>query len=467
MNTAYAPAIRTGNGNGHPGDSFFQITRLRIWFPVLPFIVYWVSAFLLYHFGPLSLPLLSPGTYLYLAVSFFGFVFCYRLAVGRVPQTNGMGAQRLAEEHQTTKLLMYIFLTLGFIGCAGFVVDRLYSGAGSVAKTLTETQFVRTESVAGTTWVTTVSVAPYSFLLAGLALYFYFSALRAPMNVLAHLTAWGSMGLLCFNAFLSVHRGNFFWVLTYIVFYYLFVKGERLRTLLWNKRYFFQRLLVSAFIVITVVYVFFIAVMRHEERGLKTAADRWIQHSRFDIERFEIGKRELGAALQLVYYGTHQLEFTDAFLQHSHALAFYPEMLAGGRILDQINKFDPFYVPPSREIAMMWIEDAGLPRSAWPSVFGWLLVMFGFVGAPIFMMLLGLICGWMTRRFLVHFDPGSLIICLCLYGALNMSFNWIGGDFPHNMGYLVGAIMIATGHAARSAISARGPQWRPAAPARA
>jgi oligosaccharide repeat unit polymerase len=426
----------------HHPDTFWQITRLRIWFPAMPFILYWVGTFLLYHFGPLVNRPLEWSTHAYLFIAFTGFVAAYRFGVGPVGRRAPPDRALLVRSQGPALRLLHVFVLLGALGCLGFVADRLMSGAGSVAKTINETEFVREEYAETTTLLTTLSVIPYSFSLAGLALYFYACALRCKLSGITHGCALGGLILLCFNAFLSASRGNFFWVLTYIAFYFLFVKGESLRALAVRQRYLWHRVVVVSFAFVMVSHIVFIAIMRNNEQYLTNQARVWAMESRYGLDEIDIDPRTLGALLQLSAYGTHEFEFIDAFLARAEPLAFQPAFLLGPRVLAQINRVDPNYTPETVRIALEWTSNASLPLSAWPSVFGWLLVMFGYIGAPLFMILLGWVFGRMVGHFLTQFDPASVILAFCMFSALNMSFSWIGGDFPHNAGYLIGILLL-------------------------
>jgi oligosaccharide repeat unit polymerase len=423
-------------------DAFFRITGLRIWFPVLPFIGYWVSTFLLYHFGPLVNPPLDGATYIYLAVGFTAFVVAYRVGVGDVGRRAPPDLSRLIRNEVPALRMLQVFVFLGMLGCLGFVVDRIMSGAGSVTKTLHETEFVRGEYAEGTTLLTTFSVIPYSFSLVGLAMYFYACALRCKLSNITHGCVAVLFFLLCFNSFLSVSRGNFFWVLTYFAFHFLFVKGENLRAIALQQKYWWHRAAIASFVCASISYIFFIAAMRNNEQVLEGQTMAWMREVRYGIDELDIDPRNLGALLQLTTYGTHQYGYVDAFLFRAKPLDFQPAFLLGQRLLNQINRIEPDYIPETYEIAQQWIANAGLMESAWPSVFGWLLVMFGYLGAPLFLLFLGWVIGRTVRHFLIHFDAASMIIIFCMSSALNMSFSWIGGDFPHNVGYLIGVVFL-------------------------
>lgn len=422
--------------------SFFKVTWFRAWFPALPFLAYWLLTFLLYEYGPLINPSLSLTTYFYLFVCMLLFLFGYMRGLKfRKTILIEPHPENVILVNNYVRKLMRFLLPLSFLGTLGFVIDRIISGAGSFAKTIYETQYVRTDELS-TTFLTTISVLPYSFSLIAITLYFYCYAMHWRISRISSICFWGIIVALCLNAFLSANRGNIFWILIYILFWFYFVQGESSSRLLRDRAYRYLRIVLLFFLVLFVSYSFFISRNRNTELFLNYEAQRYSMIDRYGLFATNIDPLNLAAGLQLATYGTHQYEFIDVFVMNSEPFAFHPSMLAGGRILDQIKRFDSEYVPEASEVAKEWISLAGLPPFAWPSIFGWLLVLFGYIGAPTFMLILGLVYSSFVGHFLRHFDAASLILIFCMFAALNMSFNWIGGDFTNNMGYLVGSFLL-------------------------
>jgi hypothetical protein len=253
---------------------------------------------------------------------------------------------------------------------------------------------------------------------------------------------FGSLALLAFNSFLSVNRGSFFWILTYAAFYIFFIESESLTGFLIKKKYKNIRKILILFLAISLIYFSFIAKNRSSERGLYHLAQNYSLVDRYDLLNETEDTNARASYFLLSSYATSGFRYIDAYIQLSEPLYFNPIWIIGGRTLDQYRRFFPDFVSGAVEQNLQWRMQADLSYSGWPTLFGWNLAMFGYIGAVLFMFLLGLIFGSVVGRFFRNYDIGSLIIIFSLYGAFNMSFNWIGGDFSHNMGYMFGLFII-------------------------
>ncbi|HOQ59347.1 MAG TPA: hypothetical protein PKZ08_01875 [Vicinamibacterales bacterium] len=409
------------------GTSAFQR-----WFPVLPFFAYWIGTLLLFEFGPLVNDPLHAETYVYLLTGLACFAAAYAA---------GLAGRRWLRPVQTLReaALAYAWLRwtapAALLGAAGLVLDRLLSGAGSFSRTLTETQYVREEFGWNTTWITTLSVAPYCLSLVSLAAYFVSERHRRLPGYI-HAMIIAQVALLAYNAFLSANRGVFFWLLTYWLFHLFFVRGFGVRTFLTARALRVPRLAFIAVLAVSLSYIYFIARYRSSEMYLTYLVSTEGTSLRYSLP--DIDTPALGALISLMQYGTHEYGFIDAFLERADPVAFNPGYLLGSRVLDQVRRVVPGYETQGEIVAGRWISDAGLAPWAWPSVFGWLLALFGYLGAPLFLAGLGFTYGRLAREYLWSGSFGSLVIVFSLYTALNMSFNWIGGDLQQNTGYLVG-----------------------------
>ena len=407
-------------------------SAFQAWFPAVPFLFYWIATLLLYQFGPIVNDELRPQTLVFV----IGGLTCFALGYG-----SGVRGRRPAAAASVARetALAYSWLRwaapAALLGIAGLVADRLLSGAGSPGLTLMETQYVREEFAWNTTWITTLSVVPYCFSLVSLTAYFL-CLRRRPLPRAMHAMIFAQLALHAFNTFLSANRGNFYWLPTYWLFYIFLVRGSSIRAFLFSRALRVTRLAFIGLLVIAVSYIYFIARHRNSEGYLTYLANTNAQSLRYDLP--DIDTPTLGALINLMQYGTHQYGFIDAFLERADPLAFNPVSLLGGRVLDQIRKVVPDYEPQERIIADQWISEAGLPPWAWPSVFGWLLAMFGYVGAAAFLALLGFAGGWLARTYLSTGSFAVLLLLFCLYTALNLSYLWIGGDLQQNTGYVVG-----------------------------
>jgi oligosaccharide repeat unit polymerase len=420
-----------------PHRSASAVRTLQQWFPALPLLIYWIGTLILYEYGPVINPALRPQTYAYILGGLACFALSYALGIGRRRPGSPRFQQR---EVAFAELWLRWTAPAALFGAGGLVVDRLLSGAGSLSRTLSETEYVREEFVANTTWLTTISVAPYTLSLVAIAAYFVCLKHRRVSRSL-HLMILAQMALLAYNAILSVNRGVLLWLLTYWIFYLFFVEGMSVRGFLFSRNYRATRAAFVLFVIASVGYMYFIARYRNSEMYLRYLASTEVIDERYGLAG--IDAPAAGALISLVGYGTHEFIFIDAFLERAEPLAFYPGFLVGSRVLDQIRRIDPAFETQAEITGRLWINDAGLPPFAWPSVFGWLLTMFGSVGAAVFLALLGFVYGRLVRTYIVTHTFGAMVLVFCLYTSLNMSYNWIGGDLPQNVGYLVGAALLA------------------------
>ena len=404
--------------------------------------MYWGGAFLLRELGPVEQPPLSTATYAYLAASCFLFVVGYRLGLLRFEGRERPADESVRLSNRVVLRHLRLFCALGVLGGLGLVADLVISGSGSVERTLRSTETVR--SAMETTALTTVSVVPYAFSFVGLAFYFYAISMRWRMGWTTHALAWGMPVLALATAFLSVNRGQFFWVATYVAFLAFFVEGLRWRDFVRRGWYRRGLVLFGVFAVVAGAYVYFIARNRSTVENLEATGRRTFGHVNEDSVVAGLDAADRGVVAQLVDYATHEFVFTDAFMERADPFAFRPSFLLGARLLSQIKRLYPEYQVGAMEVGFAWLRDADLSPSGWPSIFGWNLVMFGYVGGVVFMFLFGFLMGHLVGHYLCYRHVGSLVITFCLYAALNISFNNIGGDFNHNFGYLYGTYLLAT-----------------------
>ena len=422
-------------------NTFFKVTMFRLWFPIIPFLFFWIASFATYHVGPIIYPSLHFSTYIYLLSSFFLFIIGYRVGLRRINKNKSVSYAQVNRNNIFIVSKLRYFSFFGFIGTLGFVVDKLITGAGSIDRTLNHTGEIRTDIIAITP-LTTFSVLPYSFLLIALAVYFYALGMKWKVSKYTHFFIFGSMFLLAFNSFLSVNRGSFFWILTYAAFYIFFIKSESVKGLLWKRQYKKIRKILLIFLTISLMYFAFIAKNRNLDDGLYYLTQSYIPVDRYDLLENSDDPDKLASYFLLSSYASGGFRYIDSFLQLSEPLYFNPIWLIGGRTLDQYRRIAPDFVSGAVELNLEWRAQSGLSYFGWPTIFGWNIAMFGYFGAVIFTYFLGFTFGRVVSNFIYRFDVGSLIIIFGLYGAFNMSFNWIGGDLTHNLCYLYGLFLI-------------------------
>lgn len=444
------------------GAEQVQTHRLRVWFPVLPFIAYWIFFFTVYHIGIVIRPPLHANTYFYFLSGLLAFILGYHIATCRV-----VGARVHHDPYgvQVTdwraRRYATVLLPIALLGGGIAVVDKLVSGAGSFSRTLEETEIAR-EYMGQTSLLTTVSVIPSMAMYIALACYFRAIGSRTRVPLMVSLMAAGVLGLLLVNSFLSVNRGQFFWVFSYLLYYAFFVKGRRIREVVFEKRVFGLRNLMLAFAVMASVYIVFIAGNRSSEAWNRSVVSNASGGDRYGVLGVIDNPKLAASVVSMESYGTHGFEYIDVWMQNADYLAFSPAFLLGGRFGDQIRRFNPYYQEDALRLGNSWSYQNGLRLFpvGWPSVFGFLLPMFGCVGGVLFLGFLGFVNGRLVRAYLLDGSLGALVIGLALYAALNMSFSWIGGDFSHNCAYVVGVWMIFSERSYRLNEGQRRPIWQ-------
>jgi hypothetical protein len=146
---------------------------------------------------------------------------------------------------------------------------------------------------------------------------------------------------------------------------------------------------------VAISYFFFIARNRNNWSTLAA-----IGRANGESMRYSIGSyndEDLGAIAQLVYYGTHEFTYIDAYVRHGEWLGFRPAGLFGMRVTAQINRFVPAFVPEAKKIGVSWMEIEGLSEFGWPSIFGVPIPIFGLLGSMLFFCGLGTFAGWVMR----------------------------------------------------------------------
>lgn len=428
--------------------SFFRWTWFRAWFPVLFFLAYWANSYFNYHFGLLIRDPLMPQTYFYLWGSMALFILGYAIGLGRPKRVMVGHSTQVWRLNENVFKYLGLLMWVTFIGAIGLVVDRLLSGAGSVAKTLKETEFVRQEYASNTTIGTTISMALYAFSFVTYSTYFLAVATRYAMPKYYHLMIYGTYVALCFSSFLTANRGNFFSVFTYVAFMIFYVQGSSLKEFLFTKRYRIFRITGIVFVILAFVYFFFISRYRSTEDGLVSDASYYRPVDRYGLYKMNFDEHDITAFLTTYTYMTEGYQYVDAFLKKAPFVSFRPSMLIGVRTLRQFWRFLPggFERDLSAvRVGNTWRLEDGMSIYGWPTIWGWNLAMFGYFGAVLFMFCYGWWLGYCSGLFLRFASLGALMVCFANYSVLMNSYNSLGGDVFHQVAIFVGVwVLVST-----------------------
>lgn len=409
------------------------------WFPVLPFMLYWIISFILYDFGPFVNTELDLNTYLYLGLCFLLFAAFYRNGL----KSSHWNSSTTCESDVTVTfniLRWSSFLTL--IGTILLLVDRIQSGSGSLDLVLNRLEDVREYYVNKTTILTAIAVVPQSFRLVAFSSYFYCLKNKILVPKKIHLCMFATISCELYNMILAANRGILFWLTTYWLFYLFFCKQVSVKELLLSKGYFKLRCAFLAIILISLSYFYFVAKNRDDSSYLTQLGTQVSSYSRYSLDYSFFDDKSLGAAYQLFTYGTHEFEYINTFVKNAEIINFDFITPLGPRIEYQITKIFPSYVSSSKETGQQWMKNDGLSIFGWASTFGWSLAFFGFLGSFMFFGTLGFMSGSFVRLYLNSQEFGWFLLVFVMYASLNMSFDWVLKDIEQFVAVIMAIVLI-------------------------
>lgn len=419
---------------------FLKLLRKKIyyWFPVLPFVAYWICAYLAFHFGPFVTPVLTFETHIYFVLCLFLFAISYKLGLGG--RIKNIDHHYSADNIVALKLLWRTSWPT-FIGTLMLLVDRMTSGAGSFDLVQNNMAAIRDNYAGKITLLTTIGVLPQSFYLITLATYFYCGMHRLPIPKIVHLLIFSTFVCQILNMVLSANRGVLFWIATYVAFYLFFCARINLLKVIFSRKNIFKVAFAATFCIVSWMYFLFVA----QHRVSDTTAIYKGQHARSllkDSQNSNYDYAALGAKYQLFYYGTHSFEYVDVILKNASVINLDFLSPLGIRVESQIVRFFPGYRSPAIKDIRDWEKSAGLNTSGWVSIFGASLVFFGILGSLLFFIGIGFFSGYSTRRCIQSNRLGWLIIVFTIYVSFTSSFDWILKDFHQYLAFFVGAYLI-------------------------
>jgi hypothetical protein len=390
---------------------------VRLVFPMIFMLVYWMLSYLNFEFGLIRHAPLAPITYLYLASCFLCIV------IGFAFGATSIGSQRRhAPVRRWAIRLRKPLLALWSLGSLALVIDRVRQGA-SVSVVITETEFVREEL--STSILTTVA-APFAGLcLISLALYFYTILKQIKISLIEHLIVLANMLLLLTNSFLNTNRGSFVHVITWILFLLIFVLGVRLKTLFDLKHFILAKVVVALILLAGAIYIPFISSYRQSEGFLQANYERI--ERRWEIAHLFPEQRQANGIYLLSSYTTLYFEYIDRVLEAAPLVHFdiRPLFLFWFR---QIDRFGTTLYTSYMIEYINRVESLGLFASEWPTLFGVGPLMFGSMLFPIFLFAGFLAFGRLCKQFVVYERPGTLILCFLLFYYWNNSYQGIPAD---------------------------------------
>jgi oligosaccharide repeat unit polymerase len=409
------------------------------WFPVLPFLAYWIIAYLILNFGPFITPELSFFTHVYVVLYILIFAISYRLGL-KIWKFSDHPCDEI-DDKLALKILSKVGL-LSLIGTILFVYDRITAGAGSFDAVQNELSKVRGDSAERITFLTTLAVIPQSFRMVAFATYFYCMLRRLSVSINIHLTFFLMIMLELTNMVLSANRGSLFWIISYGLFFVIFCLKINIFSDFFSLKYLKIRFFILTLILVSYLYFLWVA-----ENRVVSATAEYLGRQAFDLLKDPTGYSSddystLGAKHQFFYYLTHGFEYTDAILKNAAIINFDFISPLGIRVESQISRIIPEYVFPAKINILAWVLKEGLSTSGWPTIFGASLAYFGILGSLIFVIFLGYICGFVMRKWLKSSRLGWLILILLIFSSLNMSFDWIIRDFEQFVALVFGVFLV-------------------------
>lgn len=420
------------------------------WFPVLPFLAYWIVAYIAFNFGPFVTPVLDVSTHIYIVLYMVVFAIAYRLGL-RVISHSVRPCSGIDDELAIKLLKRTSWLT--FIGTLIFIYDRLSSGAGSFSAVQNELSNVRDDYAGRVTILTTLAVIPQSFRIVTFAAYFYGNWRKLNIPKIVHLLIFLTILLELINMVLSANRGSLFWILSYVIFYFIFCVRINIFAVLFSLKNIWVRFFLFACFVIAYSYFTWVA----ENRVVSSTAEY------LGGEAFSLLKESknysfksysaLGAEYHLFYYLTHGFQYVDAILKHASVLNFDLISPLGIRFEAQLSRFISGYVHPAKYDILRWLKLEGLSQSGWATIFGASLAYFGVIGSLCFSAFIGYFSGYSVRRWIRSFRLGWLIMVFLIFSSLNMSFDWIVRDFDQYVAFIMGLYLIKKAGVRRLSVS--------------
>lgn len=391
--------------------------RLLTIFPILPFLLFWIFAIINHNIGIIYYENLSFKTYTYV----FACIFAVITPVIFIVFKNS-GKQIVKKCDYRLIFFCKASIILSFLGLCLQFIDRMLNGA-SFAKVIAETEFVREDT--GWSILTTISTPAAGFFITAFSLFTYYQISGIRLNSMYKFLLIATSIIYMCIAFLSTNRAAFLHVAVFGALYYLFIIYSGSTNSLY-KRMKFRELLVFGIIMSLVcsTYFVFISSFRVNKHYLDAVVEN--TDTRYSVDVFDNDRINHGIVL-LSSYSTQQLDYIDRYIEFSPYLAFDIRHIFSW-FLRQLTKV-------GIEEYFVMIEDVynknalvGLQMTGWPSMFGFGLNIFGIIGFPIFLFILGFILGKAIISFICNRSPIALTIISLLYYLLISSYMNFNSD---------------------------------------
>lgn len=414
-------------------SNFFIGNRLTlIGFLIVPFVGYWVLSYFLFLFGPFMTPQIGPWTHLYVGTCLLLFLFVY-MAISTSAKRNHVEEVEQRVSIQLAYKTLRSTAPIYAFGALLMTVDKIFFATS--LETVLYSENAREIANENITFLTTISVIPYSFKLVALASYFY---LMRYVSVSRRCHAYVGFAILMelLNMVFTGNRGAVFYLLYYMLFYMFYSKGLRFSQLaIALKSY---RVIAALLPVLLFAIVYFGWVADH--RVQDTTAMYLGREARAALKnpsQFSwLTDEGLHGYYQLFYYLTHGFSYIDAILRHAPILNVDVISPMGIRVEAQIGRFMPGYIFPAKLQMLNWISAEGLSRFGWPTIFGASAAYFGYLGSYIFFLVLAIAAATAVKSFIGYQRLTSFLMTFLIFNMLVLSMDWVVRDFDVYVGLL-------------------------------
>jgi hypothetical protein len=401
----------------------FYIKRKPVfWIPIFPFLLFWLISFSTYYFGPVS----------YQGLSFYGFSFIigclFLFFLSYVVALNIKFDYQIRDWTSSKSFLRLLKFSgvMVFLGSSLLIIDRMVYGSSDLGVVLNEMYRVRSEFSKSTTFLTTLSVIPYSFKLVFVSCLFYAVGNGIKLSKAIIFSFFFMVAVDILNMFFSANRGAIYEYFFFILYYLVLVKKYNLKDFIVINKVSVTLVVLS---LVAFSYFFFVASSRTVSSTLEYQGSVGSERIRWEFLDKNMTDLQKGAFLQLYDYFNHGLEYTDVLLPHSPLVEFDFVQLLGVRFVSQISRFFPNYETRSSVLRKEILYQSGKSIYGWPSVFGISATALGIVGSLVFFPIIGFLTGAIVKKYVVSNSLPYFILVTAFYSCYLLSFDWFLRDF--------------------------------------
>ncbi len=406
-----------------------QIPQASKFFPVLPFVGYWVLAALYYHFGFVDTQEIPASTHVYVFICTSVLASSYWFTVRNATNRPAPSSKKRPSDE---KILVAI-IGISAIGNTLLMVDKLRAGV-TASVVIQQTEFLRDDYATST--LTTVAVPLAGFLYPAIAGLFLVARNNTPIPKWVLIPGLINLAALIVTTVLSGNRAHIAHFVLWLTFFVYYAAQARGGIVQWRRKVASVAIIAAA--AFALIYTILISSFRVSTDFLQTYTSR--ESMRYDVTRYIENPRIQYGVVLLSGYVTQQFQYIDAILEKEDKAGIDPL---------------PFTIWFERQLGRIGIGDSearirdyvkrandiGLSEYGWPSMFGHAAIYYGNFGAIMLMSIIGWGLGYFSKKFISEPALWSLSATLLLYSFINYSYMAIPADHNFAMGAIVIAIL--------------------------